>query len=144
MILGNLSYGFDAITPMVGFANFLSGNLGDFEAGYGFKLSPHGVASDPADCEVSTKVPMGQFSLLQPLAIHPALKFQVLIRAPPSPHRQAIGTIPAPMYCKLRYAIGGVMVASISFLVVTFASNLTSRSLKEDCPCDCHLPFVLP
>jgi hypothetical protein len=44
MIFGNLSYGFDDVAPMLGFASFLSGNLGDFEAGYAFKLSPNRVA----------------------------------------------------------------------------------------------------
>ncbi len=38
MIFGNLRYGFD-VAPMSGFANVFSGNLGDFEAGCGFKLS---------------------------------------------------------------------------------------------------------
>jgi hypothetical protein len=54
MIFGNLRYGFGGIAPMWGLANFLSGNLGDFEAGRGFKLSPNGVACDAADCKVST------------------------------------------------------------------------------------------
>ena len=37
----------------------------------------------------------------------------------------AIGTVPAPMYCKPRHAIGGAIVASMSLVVVTFASNVT-------------------
>jgi hypothetical protein len=132
---------------MLGFANFLSGNLGDFEAGCGFKLSPNGVACDSADCKVSTKVRLGQFSLLQPLAM-PDTEFS-------GPHTHALPRrigkpleqFPHQCIVSLATLSGGVMVAFISFVVVTFASNLTSRSLKEDClcdcPCDCHPPFVL-
>jgi hypothetical protein len=54
MIFGNLRYGFGGVAPMSGFAKFLSGNLGDFEAGSSFKLNPDGVACDAADCKVST------------------------------------------------------------------------------------------
>jgi hypothetical protein len=44
---------FGGVAPMSGFANFLSGNLGDSEAGCGFKLSPNGLAYDAADYKVS-------------------------------------------------------------------------------------------
>jgi hypothetical protein len=40
MIFGNLGYGFGGVAPMSGFGTFLSGNLGDFETGCGFKLRP--------------------------------------------------------------------------------------------------------
>src|SRR6266567_8104967 len=35
----------------------------------------------------------------------------------------AIGTVPAPMYCKPRHAIGGAIVASMSLVVVTFVKR---------------------
>jgi hypothetical protein len=64
-------------------------------------------------------------------------------RHTPQPDPRTIGTIPAPMYCKPRYAIGGVIVAIYVIRRRDLRVKCHIAFIQEgDCPCDCHPPFV--
>jgi hypothetical protein len=54
MIVGNLRYDLGSGLPMSGFAELLSGNLGDSEARLRLQVERQWRGYDAADCEVST------------------------------------------------------------------------------------------